>query len=146
MNFRIFLVRAMKCTCEQAGPRFVLSSGKEKKKFGGMESEQMLTPKGKMPSTGKILLRGGSNPRRCIKQDSEPNRLPTSYFSPGSVPDTQFACCSEQQRPRPACMPCRCDDVGLQRACNVRGWQCPLTPVGDSGVHCVQMDVSSDAV
>ena len=35
--------------------------------------------KGKIPSTGKILLRGGSNPRRYIKQDSEPETLPTSY-------------------------------------------------------------------
>ena len=38
--------------------------------------------KGKIPSTGKILLRGGSNPQRCIKQDSQPNTLPTSYSSP----------------------------------------------------------------
>ena len=38
--------------------------------------------KGKIPSTGKILLRGGSNPYRCIKQDSEPTTLPTSYSSP----------------------------------------------------------------
>ena len=30
----------------------------------------------------KILLRGGSNPRCCIKQDSERNTLPTSYSDP----------------------------------------------------------------
>ena len=29
-----------------------------------------------------ILHRRGSNPRRCIKQDSEPNTLPTSYSGP----------------------------------------------------------------
>ena len=49
---------------------------------GGMESEPMLTPREKIPPTGKILPRGGSNPRRCIKQDSEPNTLRTSYSSP----------------------------------------------------------------
>ena len=38
--------------------------------------------KGKIPSTEKILLRGGTNPRRCIKQDSEPNTLPMSYPPP----------------------------------------------------------------
>ena len=38
--------------------------------------------KGKIPSTGKIPLRGGSNPRRCIKQDSEPDTLPTELFRP----------------------------------------------------------------
>ena len=42
----------------------------------------MLTPKGKIPSTGKILPRGESNPRRYIKHDSEPNTLPTSYSDP----------------------------------------------------------------
>ena len=38
--------------------------------------------KGKIPSIRKILLRGGLNPWRCIKQDSEPNTLPTSYSGP----------------------------------------------------------------
>ena len=47
-----------------------------------MESEPMLTPKEKIPSTGKILPRGVSNPRLYIKQDSEPNSLPTSYSGP----------------------------------------------------------------
>ena len=38
-----------------------------------------VTSKGKIPSTGKkILPRGGSNPRRCIRQDSEDNTLTTS--------------------------------------------------------------------
>ena len=39
----------------------------------------------KTTSTGKILLRGGSNPRRCIEQDNEPNTLPTSYSGPRKV-------------------------------------------------------------
>ena len=38
--------------------------------------------KGKILSTGKILTRGESNSRRCIKQDSKPNTLPTSYSGP----------------------------------------------------------------
>ena len=52
------------------------------KSLGGMESEPMLTQRGKIPSTGKILLRGGLNPWLCIKQDSEPNTLPASYSDP----------------------------------------------------------------
>ena len=42
----------------------------------------MLTPKEKIPSAGKNIPREGWNPRRCIKQDSEPNTLPTSYPGP----------------------------------------------------------------
>ena len=38
--------------------------------------------KGKISSTGKILPTGVSNPRCCIKQDSEPNSLPMSYSGP----------------------------------------------------------------
>ena len=33
----------------------------------------------------KIILGGGSNPRRCIKQRSEPNTLPTSYSGPAKL-------------------------------------------------------------
>ena len=47
-----------------------------------MESELMLTPMVKIPCTGKILLRGRWNPGRCIKQDSEPNTLPTELLRP----------------------------------------------------------------
>ena len=36
----------------------------------------------KIPSNRQILLRGGSNPWHCIKQDSEPNTLPTELFWP----------------------------------------------------------------
>ena len=39
----------------------------------------MLTPR-KKPLYRR--LRGGSNPRRCIKQDSEPNTIPTELLRP----------------------------------------------------------------
>ena len=42
-----------------------------------MESEPMLTPSEK---SRKILPRGGSNPQCCIRQDREPNTLPTSCY------------------------------------------------------------------
>ena len=52
-----------------------------------MESESTLTPRGKKKtSTGKILSRGGSNPLRYIKQDSEASTLPTSYLPPPPPP------------------------------------------------------------
>ena len=38
--------------------------------------------KGKIPCTGRIILRGGSNPRRGMQQDSQPNTLPVSYSGP----------------------------------------------------------------
>ena len=47
-----------------------------------MESEPMLTPREISPLPEENLLRGGSNRRRCIKQDSAPNTLPTSYSGP----------------------------------------------------------------
>ena len=48
-----------------------------RKSFGGMASEPMLTPSGKIPSTKKKkkkknLLRGESNVQRCIKQVASP--------------------------------------------------------------------------
>ena len=46
MNVRIFWVRAMKCTCAQTRPRFILSS---ERVLGGMEFEPMLTPREKSP-------------------------------------------------------------------------------------------------
>ena len=65
------------------------------KKFWGMESDPMFTPREKSPLAEKknlprrgwnprrcILPRRGWNPRRCIKQNSEPNTLPTSYSGP----------------------------------------------------------------
>ena len=53
-----------------------------RKSLGGNGVRTHVNPKGKIPSIGKILLRGNSNPRRCIKQDSEPNALPTELFRP----------------------------------------------------------------
>ena len=52
------------------------------KEFLGNGVRTQVNSKGKIPSTGKILPRGGSNPRHCMKQDSEPNTLPTSYSGP----------------------------------------------------------------
>ena len=52
------------------------------KEYGGNGVRTNADSKGKVPSTGKILFRGGLNPIRCIKQDSEPNTLPTSYSGP----------------------------------------------------------------
>ena len=49
------------------------------KEFWGNGVRAHLNSKRKIPSTVKILLRGGSKPQHCIKQDSEPNILPTSY-------------------------------------------------------------------
>ena len=50
------------------------------KEFWGNGVRNHINSKRKIPSTGKkILLRGESNLGRCIKQDSEPNTLPTSY-------------------------------------------------------------------
>ena len=62
--------------------RLDLGSYSHPKEFGGMESEPILTPREKSPLPGKKILRGGSNPRRCIKQESEANTLPTSYSGP----------------------------------------------------------------
>ena len=52
------------------------------KEFWGNGVRTHVNPKGKIPSTWKILPRGGSNPWCCIKQDSTPNTLPMSYSSP----------------------------------------------------------------
>ena len=47
--------------------------------------------KGKIPSTRKILLRG-SNPQRCIAQDSEPNTLPNELFQPLLCVNGHYCC------------------------------------------------------
>ena len=52
------------------------------KKLSGNGVQTYVISKGEIPSTSKILPRGGSNPQCCIKQDSEPNTLPMSYSSP----------------------------------------------------------------
>ena len=65
-----------KCMCAQTRPRFLLSSDS----FMGMDSEPMLTPREKKNLHRK--LRGGWNPRRCITQASESNKLPTELLRP----------------------------------------------------------------
>ena len=50
--------------------------------LGGNGVRTHVDSKGKIRSAGKILPRGGLNPRCCIKQDSQPNTLPMSYSSP----------------------------------------------------------------
>ena len=52
------------------------------KSLGGMESEPMLSPREIYPLQQKNFCRGGVNPQRCTKQDSEPNTLPMSYSGP----------------------------------------------------------------
>ena len=73
----------MECMCAQTGPRLILSS----ERVLGNGVRTYVNSKGKIPSTGKNL-RGGSNPRRCIKQDSEPNTKPTHCPLSNSCPCT----------------------------------------------------------
>ena len=53
-----------------------------RKSFGGMESEPMLTPRGKSSRLEKFSPEENRDSRRCIRQDSKPNTLPTSYSDP----------------------------------------------------------------
>ena len=68
----------MECMCPQPRPRFMLSS--ERAFRNGVRTH--VNSNGKIPSTGNIFPRGVSNPRRRIKQDNEPNTLPTNYSGP----------------------------------------------------------------
>ena len=49
----------------------------------------MSIPRAKSLLPEKNVLRGGRNPGRCIKQDSEPNTLPTSFPGPLNHPNNQ---------------------------------------------------------
>ena len=69
MNVMIFLLGAVECLCAQTGPQFILSS----KRVLGNGVRTHANYKWKIPSTGRPC--GGSNPRCCIIQDSEPNTL-----------------------------------------------------------------------
>ena len=82
MNVRIFGVCAMECMWNTCVHRLDLGLYSNLKEFWGNGVRTHVYFKGKIPSTKKILPREGSNPRRCIKQDSEPNTLPTSYSAP----------------------------------------------------------------
>ena len=77
MSARMFWVCAMECMYAKIIPWFTLSS----ERISGKWVRTHVTSKGKIPLTGKILLRGGLNLQRCIKQDSELNTLPMSYSS-----------------------------------------------------------------
>ena len=72
----------MECMCAYTRPRFILSS--ERVLGEHSQNYRSVNFKGKILSTGKNLPRGGWNPRRYIKQDSEPNTLPTRYSGPVS--------------------------------------------------------------
>ena len=49
------------------------------KEFWGNGVRTHVNSKGKIPSTRKTLPWWGLNPQRCIKQDTKPKTLPTSY-------------------------------------------------------------------
>ena len=55
------------------------------KVFWGNGVRTHVNSKGKISSTGKILPKRRIKPWRWIKQDSDPNTLPTSYSGPGVV-------------------------------------------------------------
>ena len=74
--------------------RLALSLYSHPKEFWGSGVRTHVISKGKIPSTGKILFREGSNPRRCIKQDSKPNTLPTSHSGPPFVSLTALTQCA----------------------------------------------------
>ena len=78
MNVRIFWVHVMEWMCVK---RWGLGLYSHLKEFLGNRIRMHANSKGKIPSTEKILSKG-SSPWRCIKQDSEPNTLPTSYSGP----------------------------------------------------------------
>ena len=85
MNVRIFWSRAMECMRAQTRPRFILSS---ERVFGDWSQNPCLLQGENPLRREKNLPRRGSNPRRCIKQDSEPITLPTSYYGPQTVHST----------------------------------------------------------
>ena len=74
----------MECMYAQTGRRVILSS---ESVLGGNGVRTHVNSKVKTTSTGKIILRGGSNPQRCIKQDRELNILPTSDSDPTPTTD-----------------------------------------------------------
>ena len=59
--------------------RLYLRSYSHSKQFWRNGVRTHVNSKGKIPSTEKLLRRGGPNPRCHIQQDSKPNTLPTSY-------------------------------------------------------------------
>ena len=102
----------MECMCAQTRPRlsseevFFLGGGGG---GGGRGVRTHLNSKGKIPSTEKILLSGGTNPRRCIEQDSEPNTLPMSNSGPHRV-RSMYRCLHED---RVCVLPCLLSAVSM---------------------------------
>ena len=66
----------IECMCAQTRPRFILSSDI----VLGNGVKTNVNSKGKIPSDSEVGSE--SNPRRYIKQDSEPNTLPTELCQP----------------------------------------------------------------
>ena len=62
------------------------------KEFCGTGVRTSVNSKGKIPSFGKMLLRGGSNPWHCITQDSKPNTLPPELFQPPDAKQNGIQC------------------------------------------------------
>ena len=60
--------------------RLALGLYSHPKEFLGNGVRTHVNCEGKTSSNGKILPRGGWNPQHCLKQDSEPNTLPTEPF------------------------------------------------------------------
>ena len=59
-----------------------------------MESEPMLTPREKSPLP-ENLPRGGSNPQRCITQDSEPKHYQRAIPAPNLKINSNSSWCFE---------------------------------------------------
>ena len=74
-------LESVRCACVHRPDLFLYSYPKE---FGGNGVRTHVNSKGKKSLYRK--LRGGSNPRRSIRQDSEPNTLPTELFRPCNSP------------------------------------------------------------
>ena len=84
----LYGVHAMQCMCAQTRPRLYSYL----KEVLWNEVRTHVNSKGNIPST-ETSLRGGSNPRCCIKQDSQPNTLPTELsWLPGDCFVCGFFC------------------------------------------------------
>ena len=80
--------------------RLVLGLHSHPKEFLGNGVRTHAHSKGKIPSAGKILLREGSNPRHCIKQDSEHLDRTMTYYkmaSSGLNPSYCMCCHTETE-------------------------------------------------
>ena len=83
------------------------------KEFLGNGVRSHVNSKGKIPCTGKILLRRGSNPQRCIKPDDEPNNGATSGVT---VSTSAFLACHQ----------CCCAGFSLTWGLNLRALVCGI--------------------